>query len=314
MPAVIPTINEFLEAHCSFERSSKTKKAYALDLSQFAKTLPQQCEIRGIVAEHIERWLLSLKGEGYATSSIRRKVAALKVFFKHCFRRQLIASNPFQRVALIHGRQRVLTKVLTEQDMRRLLETARKAFIDLEQMSVVVPGKCFRAARDRALVELLFATGVRIGEAANLQISDIDIENRQLAIRGKGNRDRLAFITDAEAWRAVACYMECRAKISPITSALFINRCRSALSTQGMANAICRVARLARIEKHISPHMLRHTSATLLLKSDVDIRVVQEFLGHASISTTQRYTHISKTHLVELLSNRHPSLRLREQS
>ena len=105
--------------------------------------------------------------------------------------------------------------------------------------------------------------------------------------------------------------METRAHIKTDSPALFINACGGRLSTQGITNNIVKLRKEARIKRHVTPHMLRHTVATLLLRNGVDIRVVQEFLGHASIATTQRYTHITKEHMVRVLRKRHPSLNLR---
>lgn len=132
-------------------------------------------------------------------------------------------------------------------------------------------------------------------------------------MQGKGRRDRLAFVVDEQTLRVQRAHAEARARVRTDSPALFVNASGGRLSTQGITNVIARLRREARIKRHITPHMLRHTVATLLLRNGVDIRVVQEFLGHASIATTQRYTHVTKEHMIRVLRKRHPSLSLKRK-
>jgi site-specific recombinase XerD len=169
----------------------------------------------------------------------------------------------------------------------------------------------YRSLRNLALLDLLFATGMRVGEASALDINDFNVMESVFRIKGKGGRHRLAYIVDKETIRIQRGHLELRASFESESKALFINATRERLSTQGIANVITAFRQEAGLERNITPHMLRHTVATLLLRSGVDIRVVQEFLGHASIATTQRYTHIAKDHLIGVLRKHHPSLRLR---
>ena len=168
----------------------------------------------------------------------------------------------------------------------------------------------YRALRDLALIDLLFATGIRVGEASALDVRDFFERDAAFRVQGKGGRDRLAFVVDEETVRIQRAHLEARRGIRTDSPALFINASSERLSTQGMTNVIARLRRGARIKRHVTPHMLRHTVATLLLRNGLDIRVVQEFLGHASIATTQRYTHVTKEHMVRELRKRHPSLSL----
>jgi site-specific recombinase XerD len=169
----------------------------------------------------------------------------------------------------------------------------------------------YRSLRNLALTDLLFATGIRVGEASALDVRDYFMRDAVFRVQGKGGRDRLAFIVDEETVRIQRAHLEARASIKTESPALFINASGQRLSTQGITNVIARLRREARIKRHVTPHMLRHTVATLLLRNGLDIRVVQEFLGHASIATTQRYTHVTKEHMVRELRKRHPSLNLR---
>ncbi|MDQ2974747.1 MAG: tyrosine-type recombinase/integrase, partial [Acidobacteriota bacterium] len=131
---------------------------------------------------------------------------------------------------------------------------------------------------------------------------------------GKGGRDRLAFVVDEQTIRIQREHIEVRSRLTSESPALFLNASGERLSTQGIANIIAQFRKDAGIERHITPHMLRHTVATLLLRNGADIRIVQEFLGHASIATTQRYTHVTKDHLIRVLRERHPSLGFRTAS
>jgi site-specific recombinase XerD len=152
---------------------------------------------------------------------------------------------------------------------------------------------------------------MRVGEASSLDVEDFLTEEGVFRVQGKGGRDRLAFVVDKESIHIQREYLKARARIKIEHSALFLNFSAGRLSTQGIAKLIAQVRRQAKIERHITPHMLRHTVATLLLRNGADIRVVQEFLGHTSIVTTQRYTHITKEHLIKALRKHHPSLSLR---
>jgi len=183
--------------------------------------------------------------------------------------------------------------------------------------AVLAKGKTlirYRAIRNLALVDLLFATGMRVGEVSGLNIADFTVSESIFRVKGKGGRDRLAFLVDDQTRRIQQEHLELRFGIASTSQALFLNASGARLSTQGIANIISQFRKDAGIERHITPHMLRHTVATLLLRNGVDIRVVQEFLGHASIATTQRYTHITKDHLIRVLRERHPSLGLRSIS
>ena len=155
---------------------------------------------------------------------------------------------------------------------------------------------------------------MRVGEVSGLNTADFTVSESIFRVKGKGGRDRLAFLVDDQTRRIQQEHLELRFRIASTSQALFLNASGARLSTQGIANIISQFRKDAGIERHITPHMLRHTVATLLLRNGVDIRVVQEFLGHASIATTQRYTHVSKEHLVRVLRERHPSLLLRSVS
>lgn len=172
----------------------------------------------------------------------------------------------------------------------------------------------YRSLRNLALVDLLFATGLRVGEVSARNVQDFFVREAVFMVKGKGGRDRLAVVVDEETLRVQRRYLEVRRQIETRSTALFLNSSGMRLTTQGIANVIARLRKDAGIERHVTPHMLRHTVATLLLRNGANIRVVQGFLGHASIATTQRYTHVTKEHLAGVLRKRHPSFGMRAKT
>jgi integrase/recombinase XerD len=154
---------------------------------------------------------------------------------------------------------------------------------------------------------------MRVGEISAIDIRDFIPIESSFRVRGKGGRERLAYVVDQMAVRLLEEYIFLREQLQVDTPALFLNFLGHRLSPQGIADIIRRIRQGCGIERHITPHMLRHTVATMLLRNGVDLRVVQEFLGHASVMTTQRYTYVSKGHMIAELQNRHPSLTIRTQ-
>ena len=315
-------INEFLSGYFStHERSAKTKVAYGSDLAQVAAYAGRQFTLSSLSPSFIENWAADLRSKKYSPASMRRKMVVLKVFCSYWVRKGRLKESPFWRVKLSFGRIAQLPRSLSESEMRGLLIQARQNNSTARKPSVLAHGKLrkrlldeYRSLRNLALVDLLFATGMRVGEVSALNLDDFCRPEFVFRVKGKGGRDRLAFVVDEQSLRIQREHIEMRSQITSESRALFLNATAERLSTQGIANIISQFRKDAGIERHITPHMLRHTVATLLLRNGVDIRVVQEFLGHASIATTQRYTHITKDHLVQILRERHPSLRLRSAS
>lgn len=316
--------DEFLRGYFStHERRKRTEDAYRSDLAQFRAFAGEELILSALDGSIIERWAAYLRQEDYSPASIRRKIVVLKVFCSYWVRKGDLKESPFWRVKLSIGRVEQLPRALTEREMRALL---KRAWLDYSTTSNILSSPedtsqntfkwkassySYRTIRDLALIDLLFATGIRVGEVSALDIRDFFVREAAFRVQGKGGRDRLAFIVDEETVRIQQAHLDARASIKTESPALFINASGRRLSTQGITNVIARLRRAARIKRHVTPHMLRHTVATLLLRNGLDIRVVQEFLGHASIATTQRYTHVTKEHMVRELRKRHPSLSLR---
>lgn len=306
------------------ERTKKTKAAYCSDLTQFKVFAGEDLLLKSLSGAVIERWCAHLRQHEYSPTSIRRKMVVLKVFCSYWVRKGSLRESPFWRVKLSYGRVEQLPRALSAREMRKLLSQARKNNSSAKSLShdksaprldpLRASSPEFRSLRNLALVDLLFATGLRVGEVSSLDVQDFFMRESIYRVKGKGGRDRLAVVVDEETVRVQRKYLEARAQIETRSPALFLNSSGTRLTTQGIANVITQLREAAGIKRHVTPHMLRHTVATLLLRNGVDIRIVQEFLGHASIATTQRYTHVTKEHLIGVLRKRHPSIGMRAKT
>jgi integrase/recombinase XerD len=314
----------FIGYFSTHDRSKKTEVAYRSDMGQLAAYAPKDCSLSSLDAALIENWAADLRVKSYSPASMRRKMVVLRVFCSYWVRKGVLSESPFWRVKLSFGRIVQLPRALSESEMRDLLAQAgqnyRAAEVPRKGPALAkskVPGasaRSYRALRNLALVDLLFATGMRVGEVSGLNLRDFAVAESVFTVRGKGGRDRLAFVVDEQTVRIQREHIEARSRLVSESPALFLNASGERLSTQGIANIIAQFRKDAGIERHITPHMLRHTVATLLLRNGVDIRLVQEFLGHASIATTQRYTHVTKDHLIRVLREHHPSFGIRKAS
>lgn len=303
-------IEHFLSGYFSTcQRSDKTVRAYTTDLRQFREAFPARTTLASLRVEALERWAVTLRERGYASASIRRKFATLRVFLNYWVRRGRLERSPLWLLRLDLAKEKVLPRVLSTEDTRALLRRAKHELGRYPRRPTGRVDATFLALRNLAMVELLFATGIRVGELAALRVADFQRLDRSFLVRGKGARQRLALLADDRSQRILDLYADHRQSLPADHNALFVNHFGRPISTQGVANVVARLARNAGIERRVTPHMLRHTIATLLLRSGADIRVVQEFLGHASITTTQRYTHVTKRHLDVTLRRHHPNRR-----
>jgi integrase/recombinase XerD len=294
-------------AYLELERglSRNTLEAYRSDLLQFGRFL----ERRGVgvtTASHndLAAFLSELAGpvpngadggprRPAAASTLGRKVACLRSFYRHLRREGAIDHDP---TADLHGPRKTqrLPRVLTRQEVARLLREPS--------------GTDALALRDRALLELMYACGLRASEAIGLELGDIDVEEGMLCARGKGSKERLVPI----GRQALAALQVYRARGRPALVGakaepkLFVNRRGGGLSRQGLYKIVQGHARGAGLEDRMSPHTLRHSFATHLLAGGCDLRSLQEMLGHADLATTQVYTHLSAERLKDAYFSAHP--------
>ncbi len=299
-------IDEFLH-HLKYERnlSEHTLRNYASDLEQFYDHIAppdkegkrREVDIRAIDNLTIREFMASLYEQQKKKSSIHRKIAALRTFFRFLCREGIVEINPARLVASPRV-ERQLPNHLTIQEMIRFIESP-----DTE----TVLGK-----RDRAILELLYASGVRVSELVNLNLTDIDFAHQTLRVKGKGRKERIVPFGD-HARKALEDYLSVRGellieadpeKADPL--ALFMNYQGTRITTRSVGRMVDKYVKLCADIHHISPHSLRHSFATHLLDAGADLRTIQELLGHARLSTTQQYTHVSTDKLMEVYDRAHP--------
>jgi integrase/recombinase XerD len=287
-------------AYLEFERglSRNTLEAYRSDLLQFGRFLEEHGgdALTATGAEVSEFLSLLAAGNGrppVSTATIHRKAACLRSFYRHLRREGLVDSDPTASLSAPR-RGRRLPRVLTRGEVTRLLEQAK--------------GGEPAALRDRALLEVLYACGLRASEAIGLEVGDVDLEARVVRARGKGSKERVVPIGTA-AVEAARRYLErgrptlSRGRNEP---QLFLNFRGGPLTRQGLYKIVLKHAQAAGLADRMSPHTLRHTFATHLLAGGCDLRSVQEMLGHADVSTTQLYTHLSSERLKDVYFKAHP--------
>lgn len=303
-------VDQFLEGYfATCQRSEKTIKAYTLDLEQFCTFQGSRQSLQGVTPEHLEEWAEELKEAKYASTSIRRKFASLKVFFNYWVRKRQLDRSPAWNLRLDLAPQRVLTRALSQGEMEKILEQARRDYEKSKGEGGKSPAE-FLALRNLAIVEVLYATAIRVGELVSLRLADLRDEENAFVVNGKGGRERLAFLpekSDYTFWRKYLA-SRCESQGTPL-AAVFTNLDGRRMTTQNVSRLLADLACSSSIGKSVTPHMIRHTAATLLLRNGADLRIVQEYLGHSSIATTQRYTHVSKQYLRSKLNQLHPGMR-----
>lgn len=292
-------IAEYIE-YCEYRKrlDSKTLKAYRIDLRQFETfciNLPD-CFAKNTVDDFIT----SLHKQ-YKPKTVKRKIASLKAFFHYMEYRELLTENPFSKIDIRFREAKLLPKTIPFHSIQAFLSTlyAQKKLAESKyQLNCCI--------RDIAVIELLFATGMRISELCSLKPSDIDLESNNILIYGKGAKERMIQLGNQEVITALVLYQETFKEDIEICGYFFVNRLKNKLSDQSVRFMINHYAELAGISQHITPHMFRHSFATLLLEQDVDIRYIQKMLGHSSISTTEIYTHVSNAKQKDILVHKHP--------
>src|SRR6266508_6178523 len=288
-------IAEFLEHGQTVRNlSDRTLRAYHSDLSQFHHHV-SDAKMVDITPEDLEGYLDKLGTEPYRDTSIRRKVAALKVFFRFLEEKGIVTESPARKLKIKRPVESRVPTVLSSREIRALLSAPKDQISDLAAMRDQSAGgrnRYFCAVRDNVILELLFSTGIRIGELVALNLHDVDLQSRQIHITGRATRGREVAVSSNELADALRTYIDLRAERELETGALFVGRAGTRLTIYSIENIFKKHVRLAEIKRHITPHALRHTMAAMLVSSGTDIREIQEILGHASILSTQVYTKL----------------------
>jgi len=262
--------------------SPRTRHRYVLQISRMAGEIGKP--LSSLTAEDLRKYLLRIKHRrSLSNSTVYSQVNAIRAFFKVLSDNGVIEDNPAEELP-IPKRQRKLPTYLSPRELSALLEESR------------------RNLRDHCLLEFIYATGVRVSEAVEMRVESVNLADRTAFVRrGKGGKDRLVIMSEHVA-RELQEYLNKRSTPSPF---LFTNRWGRKLTPRYVEKMISRYAEKAGIEKKVTPHVLRHTFATHMLENNVDIRAIQELLGHSSLATTQVYTHVTAERLKRLVG-RHP--------
>jgi len=281
--------------HLDRERNASphTVRAYGEDLEQFARHVRSELgrEGRPKDVDHllIRAFLARLHRQGLKSVSAARKLATLRTFFRYLCREGVLDRNPARSLLSPRLEKRVPT-YLDERDVSLLVE---------------MPGEGLAAARGRAILELLYATGIRCSELVGLDVAEVDRASQMIRVLGKGRKERIVPF-GGRAGDAIDAYLSLRSQARPRTDALFVNAQGRRLSDRSVRLLVRQRTQAVALARRVSPHTLRHSFATHLLERGADLRAIQELLGHASLSTTQRYTHVNTRHLLEIYNKSHP--------
>ncbi len=285
--------------------SLHTHQAYASDLKEFHEFLiasanspatPEQIDIKKIDHLHIRAFLSHLYQKRKKKSSLARKLAALRSFFRFLLDEKILNVNPAEIISTPR-QEKPLPTFLPVDEVFSLLEA--------------IPVANLWQARDRAILEVLYSSGLRVSELVSLNDGDVDFSLEILKVVGKGRKERIVPIGE-KALQALKKYLAQRNQllasrpIQPSTTPLFINKWGGRLTARSVARLLEKYTRKCGLMRKISPHALRHSFATHLLDAGADLRAIQEMLGHASLSTTQRYTHVTLDRLMEVYDRTHP--------
>ena len=276
----------------------KTLKAYRIDLAQFRTFMLEypDFEDKNAINDYI-----SLLHDQFKPRTTKRKIATLKAFFHYLTYEELITTNPFDKINVKFREPQILPRIIPEATIATFISTMYK------QKSLAATTYQYNAVlRDITIIELLFSTGVRISELCALRMQQVDLVSYKLIIYGKGSKERLIQIGNDGVKKIVSEYYTAFQTDILSTGWFFINRLHQRYSEQSVRAMIVKYLNLAMIDMHITPHMFRHSFATLLLEADVDIRYIQKMLGHSSIKTTEIYTNVSLAKQNDILTTKHP--------
>lgn len=291
--------------HCKYEKKldHKTITAYKADLNQFIQTPEMEEFINTLSKDSIKKYIISISH--YKPKTIKRKLASLKALLKFWEIESENFINPINKIQLKIREPKRLPVVMSYKEVYKIIESFYDDWVQTQTRHSYIA-----SLRDLIIVELLFSTGMRISEVCNLNFANCSIENREIHIIGKGNKERILSIYNDDIITLLSLWFRIHNK-SEHHSPLFINRQNKRITPQSIRKALNSHLLRLNIHKHITPHCFRHTFATLLLEANVDTRYIQQMLGHSSITTTQLYTHVNLCRINEILSTKHPRQNMR---
>lgn len=300
METLKESINNYL-GYCKLQKrlDEKTLKAYRIDLWQFYEQL-SHVNAAEITPEKLEQYIAGLHAQ-YKPKTVKRKIASVKALFHYLEYKDIINKNPFNKIQIHFREPVILPKTIPLSTVEIFLSTIYR-----QRENAKTPYQKRNALRDAAVAELLFATGMRISELCSLKNCDVNLNDGTILIYGKGSKERRIQIGNDAVIHVLSEYSDDFRLEKQSCGSFFVNQSGNALSDQSVRRMINKYTSIASIEQHITPHMFRHTFATCLLEADVDIRYIQEMLGHSSINITEIYTHVTVAKQRNILATKHP--------
>jgi integrase/recombinase XerD len=282
--------------------SPHTVRAYGSDVAAFERHLGARALVHEIDHDRVMAFIEAQRAAGLCSTSIRRRASGLRGFCNWLLHSRLLDADPWAGATVAVGRPRKLPRLVPTQDLDRLL-------VALQATAAIGDGCRPHAVLDRPheattllAVALMVATGLRVSEVASIRCPDIDLASRSLRIVGKGRRERQVFLTNDWINTLTSAYLQTRAALGINHTHLLFNRLHAPMTAPAMRARLSKAAQDAGLGARVTPHMLRHTAATQLIEAGVDIRYIQRLLGHASLSTTEIYTHVSDRALKRVVS------------
>ena len=277
----------------------KTIKAYRIDLTQFSNFF-KDSNIQSISVPDIESFIGYLN-ENFKPKTAKRKLASLKALFHYLEYKNIIEANPFNKIRTKFREPLLLPKTIP----LYTIETFLAVIYHANSLAYTTYRKK-RTLLDIAIIETLFSTGIRISELCGLKYTDVNLHDASIRIYGKGSKERIIQIGNDDVIRLLNRYKDNFQSEIENSGYFFVNPNATPISDQSIRRMINKYCSLAAIDLHITPHMFRHTFATCLLEADVDIRYIQEMLGHSSITVTEIYAHVALSKQKDILTNKHP--------
>lgn len=285
--------------------SPNTLDSYLRDLREFESNIGDNIAVDAVDSRMVRAYVYSLNGKN-KSSSVARKLSALRTFFRFLVRNQVVEQDPLTGISM-PKQSKYIPVFLSVDEVFSLMESPND-------------GDTF-AARDRAILEMLYSTGMRVAELVGLDMSRLDFNTGMVRVIGKGNRERLVPVGNP-ALAAIEQYLPQRNQLAQVKvkrdgqaekEAVFLSSRGTRLTTRSVERLVKMYAQRAGIATRVTPHALRHSFATHLLEMGADLRCVQELLGHVSLSTTQKYTHLNVDHLMEVYDRSHPKAKIKKR-
>lgn len=286
----------YLEIERNF--SIHTIRAYSSDILSFIVYL-DEFKLENVDYQKIKEYLNFISRFNYSKTTITRKISAIRMFYKYLYRENIVKNNPLKGV-MAPKYQKKLPVFLTDEEINKILNT--------------IPIDTVQGFRNRTIFELLYSTGIRVSELTSLNFGNLNLEENEIKVLGKGNKERIVLFSNT-AKGFLKTYIEIARKmlyengskeIINQDSPLFVNNTGYRLQAQSVRKILKNIIKQIELPKNVTPHKFRHSFATKMLEKGADLRVVQELLGHASISNTQIYTHVSSKHLKDVYNKTHP--------